>query len=274
MRRLFVSLLLVCLLCVVAHAKKEKDASKEQNMVLFWPNQDNAILKLTFGRFRNIATYVGQMTLISDVVVHNVSPKLIPRSSFSVALLDKERVRIGSGILVIDELNASESAKLQFQCVSVGPPAVLSLLARNNGGVPASLKTVPMTVISVPAGASLKVDDKDEGLTPAKINVSVGSHQLELTKEGFAVATTTLDVAPDEAPGGSISVTLGGISNDTIELRDGSIIMGDVMSMTMDAVVISVNGQEQKLERNRVKKMFLVERIVNHPLPLPQKPAK
>jgi hypothetical protein len=272
MRRFFLSLLLLHFLCLAALASKEKDASKE--LIMFWPNQESAILKLTFGRFRNMATFAGKMTLISDVVVQNVSLKQIPRSSFSVALLDKARVRIGSGSLIIDELNAGESAKLQFQCESVGAPAVLSLAARNNGGAPVSLKTIPITVISVPAGASLKVDDKDEGLTPARINVSVGTHQLELKKEGYAVATTALDVAPDEAPGGSISVTLGGISNDTIELRDGSIITGDVMSMTMEAVVISVNGQEQTFARNRVMKMFLVERMVSQPVPVPQTPAK
>jgi hypothetical protein len=269
MRRLLVFLLVLAFLCVATHASKEKDGSKdpgETGLVMFWPNQETAILKLTFGRFQNMATYAGKMTLISDVVVQNVSTKLIPKASFSVALLDKDRVRIGSGNLVIDELNAGESAKVQFQCESLGAPAVLSLSARNNGGVPVSLKTIPMTVISVPAGASLKVDDKDEGLTPARINVSVGTHQLELKKEGFAVATTALDVAPDEAPGGSITITLGGLSNDTVELRDGSIITGDVISMTMESVVINVNGQEQTFERNRIKKIFLVERLETQPV--------
>jgi len=188
-------------------------------------------------------------------------------------LLDKARVRIGSGNLIIDELNAGESARVQFQCESLGAPAVLSIGARNNGGVPVSLKTISMTVISVPAGASLKVDDKDEGLTPARINVSVGAHQLELKKEGFAVATAALDVAPDEAPGGSITITLGGLTNDTVELRDGSIITGDVLSMTMQSVIININGMGQTFERNRIKKIFLVERIVTPPA-ASQTPAK
>jgi len=263
MRRPLAFLLVLAFLCFTAHASKDPG---EAGLVMFWPNQESAILKLTFGRFQNMATYAGKMTLISDVVVQNVSTKLIPRASFSVALLDKDRVRIGSGNLVIDELNAGESAKVQFQCESLGAPTVLSLSARNNGGVPVSLKTIPMTVISVPAGASLKVDDKDEGITPATIHVSVGTHQLELKKEGFAVATTALDVAPDEAPGGSITITLGGLSNDTGELRDGSIITGDVISMTMESVLINVNGQEQTFERNRIKKIFLVERLETQPV--------
>lgn len=267
MRRFFVLLLLLASLCPAAYAIHDNDSSKDQSdagMVMFWPNQDNAVLKLTFSRFQNMATYGGQMTLVSNVVVQNLSTKMIPKASFSVALLDKDRVRVGSGTLVIDDLDAGESAKVQFQCQSVGAPAVLSISARNNGGVPASLKTVSMTVISVPAGASLKVDDKDEGVTPAKINVTAGTHQLVLTKEGFAVATTPLDVNTDEAPGGSITITLGGLTDDTIELRDGTIITADVMSMTLEKIVIEVNGKQQILHRNNVKKIFLVERIVTN----------
>jgi PEGA domain len=277
MRCVILSLILFVTLYSSVHATTDKDPSANQTgsgLVMFWPSQDTAILKLTFGRFQNLATYGSQMTLVSIVLVQNVSPNLVPKASFSVSLLDKDRVRVGSGTLVLDDLNAGESAKVQFQCESSGAPSVISIAARNNNGVPVSMKTIPMTVISVPAGASLKVDDKDQGLTPAKINVSIGTHQLQLTKEGFAVATTPLDVAPDEAPGGSITITLGGLSDDTVELRDGSILTGSVMSMSMEQIVIEVNGQKHTLERNRVKKMFLVERIITHPGAAPSSPKK
>ena len=93
-----------------------------------------------------------------------------------------------------------------------------------------------------------------------------GTHTLELHKEGFAVAKTPLDVNPDEAPGGSITVTLGGLGDDTIELRDGSILTADVISMTLESVVISVQGKERTLDRNQVKKMILVERVTQQPV--------
>jgi PEGA domain len=188
-------------------------------------------------------------------------------------LLDKDKVRIGNGVLVVDDLNPGESARVQFQCTAVGVPVQLSISTRNVGGVPTSLKTIPLNVISVPAGASLKVDGKDEGLTPAKINVTAGAHQLELRKEGFAIATTPLDVAPDEAPGGSITITLGGLANDTIELRDGSILTGDVISMSLESVVVNVRGSEQTFDRNKIKKIFLIERTVTH-ITVPEAPAK
>jgi hypothetical protein len=242
-------------------------------IVVFWPRQDNAILKLTFSRFRSLASYGGKTTLQSDVIVQNLSSKAIPKGSLTVALLDKNRVEVGSAPLVVNNLSAGVLAQVLFQCETVGAPVTLSLAARNNDGVPIAIKTIPMTVISVPAGASLKVDDEDEGPTPANINISAGTHQLTLAKEGFAVSTTPLEVAPDEAPGGSITITLGGLSNDSLELRDGSTITGDVMSMTLEKIVIDVNGQRQTLDRNRVKKIFLVERIVTNTAPA-QAPVK
>jgi len=258
----------------VGREKQKSPDSRDAAIVMFWPSQENAVLKLTFSRFQNMGSYAGQMSLVSNVTVQNVSSKLVPNSSFSVSLSDKDQNRIGNGILVIDDLNPNQSAKVLFQCSSVGVPSQLMVSARNNNGVPSSLRTVPLSVISIPPGASLKVDGKDEGSTPAKINLLVGSHQLELRKEGYAVATTPLDVDSHETPGGSITITLGGLANDTIELRNGSVLTGDVMSMTLESIVIKVNDQDQTLNRNDVKKILLVERIATHTVTAPETPAK
>jgi hypothetical protein len=206
--------------------------------------------------------------------VQNLSAKVMPQASLTVNLLDKEHVRIGHGLLVVSDLSPGESAKVQFQCESLGAPATLSIAGKNNGGTPTSLKTISLQVISEPASASLKVDGKDQGITPATVYLTAGNHTLELDKEGYAVTRTPLDIAPDEAPGGSIKVTLGGLSSDLVVLRDGSSLTGDILSMTIDSITIRVEGKDQKLERNRVSKMFLVERTVSQPAPNPQTPAK
>src|SRR5258706_14856122 len=115
MRPLLVLLLLFPLLCDAALAK-DKDGSKDQGeagLVLYWPGQENAILKLTFSRFQNMATYGGPMTLISHVVVQKISRQLISQASVSVALLDEDRVRFGHGKLVLDERKARESRQVQ-----------------------------------------------------------------------------------------------------------------------------------------------------------------
>jgi hypothetical protein len=247
-------------------------AAKKPDLVMMWP-QDNPTIKLTFGTFRELATYNGKTSLASDVVVQNLTAKAMPRASLTVSLLDKNNVRIGSGLLIIEDLNAGQSAKIQFQCFAVGQPSMLNLAAYNGGGVPTSTKTTVINVISMPPGAALKVDGQTIGTTPVAIRVLAGTHNLELHKDGFADARTPLDVNTDEAPGGSITITLGGLASDTVELRDGSILMGDVISMTLESVVIHMNGADQTLDRNKIKKMFLVERTITH-TSVPDTPPK
>ncbi|HWZ81579.1 MAG TPA: PEGA domain-containing protein [Terriglobales bacterium] len=261
-------------LCLIAFLLLVSTVSlaKKPDLIMMWP-QENSTLKLTFGTFRELATYNGKTSLASDVVVQNLTTKAIPRASLTVSLLDKNKVRIGSGLLIIEDLTPGQSAKIQFQCFSVGLPVMLNLAAYNGGGVPTSTRTTSVTIISVPPGASLKVDGQAVGVTPTTVRVLSGTHNLDLHKDGFADATTPLDVNVDEAPGGSITITLGGIANDTIELRDGSILMGDVISMSLESVIINIRGSQQTFERNKIKKMFLVERTVTH-TSIPVTPAQ
>jgi PEGA domain len=127
----------------------------------------------------------------------------------------------------------------------------------------------------VPVGANFKVDGQDAGVTPKVVDFTIGSHTLEFSKEGYATGTTPLDVGADELPGGSVSFELGGLSQDTLELRDGTTVLGDVISMSLTAVVVRVEGKDQKYARNQVKKIILVERITTQQSPITQPaPAK
>lgn len=54
---------------------------------------------------------------------------------------------------------------------------------------------------------------------------------------------------------------LGGLSRDTLELRDGTTVLGDLISITMSNVVVRIDGKDQTYDRNQVKKIMLVERI-------------
>jgi hypothetical protein len=122
------------------------------------------------------------------------------------------------------------------------------------------------------------VDGQDNGTTPVMVRLTVGTHQLELTKEGYAPGDTPLDITPDELPGGSITVELGGISRDSVELRDGTMLLGDVLSMSMTEVVVRADGKDQSYPRNQVKKIILVERVVEQrpaiTQPAPSAPPK
>lgn len=158
---------------------KDKKQKPEPPMVIFWPDQANPTLKLTFEKFTEMAAYNGQRSLGSHVLVENLSGKRIPQASFTVYLMDQNKVRIGNGNLSFSDLDAGQQAMLAFQVFSVGTPASLSLVARNDtSGIPTSLKTVPLKVITVPPGATLKVDGRDEGITPATVRLTVGNQCL------------------------------------------------------------------------------------------------
>ena len=87
-----------------------------------------------------------------------------------------------------------------------------------------------------------------------------GKHTLEFSKEGFNTGNFPLDLGPDEPSGGSVSYELGTSAHDTVELRDGSVLVGDVESMSATEMVIRIGGAMQHLNRNQVKRILLVER--------------
>ena len=282
MIRRFASLILCLLLCTFVtwgKDKKDKEKSAAPAMVMLWPDAGTPTLKLTFERFTQLASYNGQLSLESHVLIENLSGSLIQQASFTVYMLDKDRVRVGNGTLNVSDLDAGQQAKISFQVFSVGIPASLSLVAKNNAaGIPTSTKTVPLKVVSVPPGANLRVDGHDVGTTPTVVNLMVGSHTLEFSKEGFNSGSTPVDIKSDEAPGGSISFELGGLSHDVLELRDGKMVQGDAISMSMTSILFRINGKDQSYERNQVKKIILVQRetVAQTPVvePAPAQPAQ
>jgi len=232
--------------------------AKDAPLTLQWP-QDKPAIKLTFGKFQQISRLAGQNTYVCDVLVENLTDKPVSRATFTIYGNDKNNVRIGDGQLFVNDLNPQQQAKVRLQFNSVGIPATLMISARKDVLAP---KTIPLRVISVPPGAKLRVDGQDAGVTPLMVRFAVGDHTLDFTKEGYAPGNTPLEVTPDELPGGSITIELGGLSRDTLELRDGTVLLGDVLSMSMTSVVVAVDGKERTLDRNQVKRMILVERQV------------
>jgi len=226
-----------------------------------WPSSDKPTLKFTFGPFQQSAIENGQGIYVSEVTAQNVSEQGMPKSTFTIFVLDKNGVRIGRARLQVPEISAYRTQKAQIQFSAAGTPASVTLLAG---------KVIPLRIVSVPTGAKFKVDGEDAGNTPKLVDFTIGTHTLEFTKEGYATSTTPLDVGADELPGGSVSVELGGLSQDSVELRDGTTILGDVMSMSLTTVVVKIDGKDQKYDRNQIKKMILVERITTEQKPVMQ----
>jgi hypothetical protein len=255
----------VILLCVVlGYSSVFAYAQEGFPVTLSWPTADKPTLRFTIAKLQPSGLYNGQSIFVSDLTVQNLSDQPIPKSTFTVFIHDKDGVRIGRALLHVPEIRAMQTAKAQMQFSTAGVPASATLL---NG------RTVSLKIISVPPGAEFKIDGQEGGITPRIADFTVGLHTIELNKEGYAPATSPLEVTGDEAEGGGITFELGGISNDTIQLRDGTTLLGDVVSVSMMSVVVRIDGMEQKFDRNRVKKIILVERVTTQQPPVVQ-PSK
>jgi hypothetical protein len=92
------------------------------------------------------------------------------------------------------------------------------------------------------------------------VKVGLGKHLLEFTKVGFNAGEFPMEVGPDDVSGGSVSYELGTSAHDTIELRDGSVLTGDLVLVSGMDIVVHAGGNDQRLNRNQVKQILLIER--------------
>lgn len=241
----------------------------ESAPVVTWPGSGSPILRFTFNKFKDVGSMGSQRTFVSEVTAENLSAKLIPTQRFSVYVLDKKQVRIGEAWMQVDNLGPGQSAKFQISFNASGAPASVTVLAPTD--IP---RKVSLTVNSVPQGADLKVDGTDVGSTPKLINVGVGKHQLGFSKEGFNSGTFPLEIGPDDVSGGSVSYELGASRYDTIVLRDGSVLNGDLDSISGMDVVVRIGGNLQHYNRNQIKQIVMVEREAPSPGPLTEPSPK
>jgi hypothetical protein len=63
-----------------------------------------------------------------------------------------------------------------------------------------------------------------------------------------------------DTSGGSVSYELGTAAHDTVELRDGSILSGDLISISGMQIQLRIGGSTQTFDRNQVKRILLTER--------------
>jgi hypothetical protein len=244
------------LLCPVLGAK-EKPAQ-----ILDWP-VTNPILRFTITKVRQVGSYGGQNTYVLETEVQNLSQKRISRAGFTFYLFDKKQIRISDGYITVSNVGPGEVVKMQLTAGAMGIPASMSVSPTD---LPPELqqfappKTVSVNITSVPSDAKLTVDGKAEGTTPIALNLTVGSHKLEFSKEGFSTGRYPLTIAPDQLPGGTVSFELGGTTFDTVDLRDGTVVNGEVESVDATSVVVRVGGGLQNFDRNLVKRILFVER--------------
>ena len=238
-------------------------AKDPPSQVIVWPEQGATVIRFTFGKFKEVGSLGGERTYMTDTTAQNLWTKRIPDANFTLYLFDKNKVRIGEANLSVSNVGPGETVKFQTTIASSGPPASLSIAARylpKELGPVAPPKTISMTVNTVPQGAVAKLDGTEVGATPKVVRVTVGHHELEFSKEGFNPGKFPFDIGPDDASGGSVSFELGTSAHDTIELRDGSVLSGDLISVSGMEVVVKVGGSDQHVNRNQIKRILFVQR--------------
>ncbi len=247
--RLFRALATTILLAVPALAK---DAPLQ---TIDWPATGTAEVRFTFGKFKELPGMGNLHAYVMDTTAQNLTPRRIASEEFKVYLFDKNRVRIGEDAIGLSNVGPGETVKFETTVTTSGAPASVTLEE-----IPPATKTITMTVNSTPQGAMLKVDGNEVGTTPRMITVGAGRHTLVFTKEGFTAGTFPLEISRNDVSGGTVSFELGASAFDSIEMRDGSVLNGDLVSIEGMDVEIRVGGVLQHVDRNKIKRVMLVVR--------------
>lgn len=239
-------------------------SARDVQPIILWPSDDHPVVRFTFGKFVRVGSLGSEQSYIVEVTAENVWNKPIPSATFDAYFFDKNNVRIGSGYISISNVSVKQTVKFTMPFSATGAqPVSLKLEAvqlPKELGPAAPQKKVRLTVYSVPSGARLRVDGEDAGVTPKQAEFAPGKHTLQFSHEGYHDGSFPLEIGPDDVSGGTISFELGGLQKDTVEMRDGSTLVGDVESMDATTVVVRVAGSLQSLDRNLVKRILFVER--------------
>jgi hypothetical protein len=223
-------------------------------------------VRFTFGKFVKVGSLASQGSYTVDVTAENLWSKLISSATFDAYFFSKDNVRIGNGYISLNNLGTKETVRFTLPFSATGAqPASLKILAvhvpKELGLSPAAPpKKIRMTVYTIPAGANLKVDGEEAGITPKQVELAVGKHTLTFGREGYHVGSFPVEVGPDDVSGGTVSYELGALAHDTVEMQDGTTLTGDLESVSASSVAMRVGGNIQSLDRNQVKRILLVQR--------------
>jgi PEGA domain len=239
-------------------------AKEVPTTVITWPQTGSPVIRITLGKVKEISSISAQRSYLIETTAENLWAKSISHLGFNLYLYDKNKLRIGDGWITIDNVGPGQSVKFETTVRALGVPVSFGLVENS---VPSELrplappKKISITVNSVPQGATFTVDGEPAGTTPKMVNLTVGKHALEFTKEGFNPGKFPVELGPDDVSGGSISYELGTSAHDTFELRDGTVLTGDLVSVSGMQVTIRAAGEMQVLDRNKVKRILLTERL-------------
>lgn len=247
--RRFATVFMILVLSLPALAKETPLA------VIDWPATGTPVVRFTFGKFKMLPAMGALHGYVMDTTAENLSTRVIASARFSVYLFDKAKVRVGEDAIGLSNVGPGETVRFQTTVMASGQPVSVSIQESLQAA-----KRISLTVNSVPQGALLKIDGVEAGATPRIIEVGSGKHILTFSKGGFKTGDFPLEISRDDVSGGSISYELGSAAFDSVELRDGSVLNGDLVSISGMDVEIRVGGNLQHIDRNRIQRILLVQR--------------
>jgi hypothetical protein len=250
---------LACLLFTLPSLAKDTPMQ-----VIDWPATGTPVVRFTFGKFKSLPGMGNLHGFVMDTTAENLSHKLIPSARFSVYLFDKNKARIGEDAIGLTNVGPGEVVKFETTVTTSGTPVAVAIAETTQAP-----RTITLTVNSTPQGAMLKLDGTEVGTTPRLITVSAGKHTLIFSRDGFTAGAFPLEISSNDVSGGTVSFELGAASFDSIELRDGSVLNGDLISMNGMDAEIRIGGVIQHIDRNKIKRVLLVE----HEAPAPEIPS-
>ena len=96
----------------------------------------------------------------------------------------------GNDITVVATTDMGQSSSETITVYYQAPITPPTQLPRYDGApsaipTPTPSPTVSISITTIPPGAGVRLDDFFKGITPTLVNVTVGSHKIEVTKEGY-----------------------------------------------------------------------------------------
>lgn len=243
-------------------------SKRPSSIVLEWP-EGKPLVRFTLGKLTKTSSVRDQQNWSIEVAAENLWNKPMT-ANFSLYAFDANKARVGDGSITLTAVAPHQTVKFAMYLQTIGKPSSLTI---QPAYLPAELrplappKEVSTTIYSVPAGADLKVDGRLVGTTPIAVNVTEGKHNLEFSLPGYHTGHFPLVIAPEQLSGGTVTFELGSVSHDTVELRDGTVINGDVQYVNATQVAITAGGELHTYERNLVKRILLVPREALPPAP-------
>lgn len=237
-------------------------AKEEKSPTVNWP-VDKPVLQFSIGKYLKTGSYQNRNVFNIDVMVKNVSTTHISNATFHLYLLDAKKMRVADHWITVSNVDPNATVKSVVTTQTVGVPVEFSVVADH---LPQELSylegpaPIALTIVSLPPGAKADVDGRPAGATPLTVALPPGEHNVALEKDGFVSGTMPFTVAADQNPGKTYTFELLGAGQDNLELRDGSMVFGIVVSLDANEVVIKTAQGEQRYSRSLVKRVSLVER--------------